>query len=251
MNRTLRCIASAALVAVLVPALAGAQSMMMLIDGGKRSNKYANGPAIDADQVGMALSMVVGGSSSAQTAVLMPLSADFRYVSLDGQGFEANADADLMMRLGPVAAGVGIALRLPATHTYSWNCSAYEDCPASGFSDEESDEAAMFGPSYSAKLNFGPQGRFFVQGKVADLSMHMDQRGGAETCNEFGCFDTYAPEFNGGRETRIGTGFAWKGKVFRAQWVKQTAEYERAQRNDAGHMDRESTGWTVGMGWFF
>lgn len=250
MNRTLRGIAATALVAV-VPALAGAQSMMMLIDGGKRSNKYANGPSIEADQVGMALSMVVGGSSSAQTALLMPMSADFRYVSLEGQGFEVNADVDGMVRLGPFAAGVGIALRMPAAHSYSWNCSDYEDCPASGFSDEDSDEAVMFGPSYSAKLNFGPQGRFFVQGKVADLAMHMDQRGGGETCNEFGCFATYAPEFNGGRETRIGTGFAWKGKVFRAQWVQQTAEYERTQRNSAGDMDRESSGWTVGMGWYF
>ena len=250
MIRTLRVLAAAALALAAVPAAASAQSLILTLDGGQRNEKFGNGDSEASDEVGMAVTMMVGGQSSSQFGFLMPLTAGFRYVNTTGSGFELMGDADMMMRIGPVAAGLGVAMRGPASHSFSWNCTAYEDCPSGGFSTEESDEALMVGLSYSGKVNFGPQGRFFVQGKMADLSTALDTRGGGQSCNDFGCFDTYAEEFLGGRETRIATGFAWRGKVFRVQWVKQKAEYERAARNNVGDMDRESSGWTVGISWY-
>lgn len=250
MNRTLRRLAVAALTLAAAPATAHAQAFLLVFDGGQRTNKYANGPAVDADQFGMGIAMMLGGQSSAQTAFLMPVTADFRYVSADGAGAEVNADADFMMRVGPISGGLGMALRVPASHSYDWDCRQFEGCPASGTSEEDATEAIMGGLSYSAKLNFGPQGRFFVQGKVSDLSLAFDTRGSGQSCNDFGCYDTFKPEFLGGKETRVGAGFAWRGKIFRAAWTKQSASYERAQKNLFGDMDRKTSGWTVGMGWY-
>lgn len=250
MTRTFRILAVAALALAAAPATLSAQTIITTLDGGQRNEKFGDGDSEMSDELGAAITLMLGGESSRNFGFLMPWTVGMRYVNSTGTGFELMGDVDFMMRVGPVAGGIGMALRGPATHSYSFDCRAYEDCPASGFSTEESNEALMAGLSYSAKVNFGPQGRFFVQGKFADLAMALDERGGGQSCNEFGCYDTYVEEFLGGRETRIATGFAWRGKILRVQWVQQEAEYERAARNSFGDMNRESAGWTVGISFY-
>ena len=253
MNRSLRTLAIVAILAL--PQVARAQGGAIFIDAGQRKDEYGDNTRAKGSSLGFGYQFVLGGSTSEQVGFIMPLSVDYRYAEVDGTFVsDMNGDMDLMMRIGPVSFGGGIAGRLPwGSREYSWNCTGYENCPASGYKDAEADDAISIGFSLAGKVSFGPQGRLFVQGKQTTFSTTLDSRGEGESCNEFGCVDTFAPELESGREQRVSAGIVFPNKgsarILRAQMVKQKWVYDHLQTNLQGGLDRESTVFTLGVVW--
>lgn len=256
MTRTLR---TALLAATLVslPAAARAQSGSIFVDLGQRKDSYGDQTKGDGTVLGFGYQMLLGGQSSKQAALLMPLTLEFRYAELGGTfNGDMNGEYEMLMRLGPVAVGGGIAGRLPyGNRKYTYDCTSFVDCPASGTDEADADDAISIGFSLSGKVSFGPQGRLFVQGKQVSFTTTLDARGSGTQCNDYGCIDTYAPELETGREQRASVGivFPHKGdaRILRASMIRQKWEYEHVQSNIQGGLDRESTMYTLGMVWTF
>ena len=261
MNRTLR--SGALLAALVIPAVASAQNVSVLFDAGQRQDQYGDASISGMTKnslttVGFGLTSVIGGSSSDQVAILLPITFEGRYLfgSANSPGRDLNLDTDLMMRLSAVALGVGVAGRAPEiARKYEYNCTPYQGCPSSGVDQADADEAMVVGPSLSGKINIGPNGRLFIQGKTIDLSTALDTRGSGTSCSTTTCFDTYKPKYQGGHESRASAGFAFSHggatQVLRVQWIRQSMEYELAEKNWQGALNRRSDTFTIGWAFGF
>ena len=253
-SRSFRRLATAAVLLVL-PLAAGAQSLATSADIGQRMDVYANGDEVENLTAGFGLTAMMGGTSSEHFGILFPATAELKYTSDLGMDF--NADLDMMLRFWNLSVGVGGNFRFPLKmRSFEYDCRIYEGCPASGYDEAEMDEAVVVGTALSAKYSFGPRGRLFVQGKFIDLSTALDTRGSGTACSdEYGvCWETYAPLYEGGKESRVSAGIAFPdkdggSKVLRFQWLRQSANYERTQFNSDGGLDRESSVYTIGMSW--
>jgi hypothetical protein len=233
--RSIRLLTPLVTASVLATAPAAAQSFGYGLDAGYRTDEFQDGGLAETPSAGLSVMMVLGGESSKHGAILFPVSGEVRYP------LEMNADADMQMRLWNVSAGVGASVRMPSSDR-EWTVDDQEYI---------ADEAIMAGYSGTAKLSFGPQGRMFVQGRYTDLAYTLDPRGSSQICTDFGCVDTYSPLFEGAREIRISAGIALGSgggtRVFRFQVMDFRSQYERAEQNAQGGLDRRSRTYSLGM----
>jgi hypothetical protein len=238
----LKLIAAAVLAAAAaVPAQALAQGSAFYIDAGTRVDERNDGTWTDGGSLAFGFMHVLGGTSSQQFGSLVPISIDFRYSNL---GIDMNGDLDWFVRAWNISVGAGLSARMNVTLEH-------DDVVAPGGDPVESFSDVVLGYSVAGKFNFGPQSRAYVQARLTRLSWQLFGYGSGETCNEFGCIETYMEEYTGGTEQKLSAGYAFGSgnstKVLRFQLLKQNVNYEHANNNLRGAMDRTSRTMTLGL----
>lgn len=243
---------AAALLAATTLSAPSAQAQFSIwLDGGYRTDRFENGYQATGAYAGGGFAAVITGTVRESYALLIPVTAEMRVGENGWTDMAANAD--LMARFGAVALGAGLDFRWPSA----------PDVPDDASSDGTVlvQDVQMFGYSASGRLNFGPQGRAFVQGRASvfpkdygfDLvdecnSEYLDEDLEA-TCRSVS--GQGVPVYEGAAEARVGIGYVFPGsgsaRTLRLQWTHQRFDYSLSGDNLNGAYNRDADYFTLGF----
>jgi hypothetical protein len=244
-------LAAVLLAATALNAPAAAAQFSFWMDGGYRTDRFDNGHEVTGAYAGGGLAAVVTGTVRESYALLIPMSAEMR---LGQNGWmDAAINADLMLRLGSVAVGAGLDFRAPSA----------PDVPDQAAGDDTVfvQDVQMFGYSGSARLNLGPQGRAFVQGRVSifpkDYGFDLIDECSSEYLGEdleAACRSVSGqgvPVYEGAAEARVALGYVFPGggsaRTLRLQWTHQRFDYSLSGDNLNGAYNRDADYLTLGF----
>jgi len=227
--------------------IASAQTVFFGIDGGQRMDKHLNGVANKSYVGGLSLSAVLGGDAGKDFALVFPIAGEFRFSN--GGYSDMNAFLDAAIRVKAVTLGAGGA--------FSWDDAPdIKDLTAGGSSGSVPILLPMsWGYSGFGKLNVGPQGRLFFQGRYtlfpASLSYHYKFAEVEQTKADNGLEDQDVPARNN-VALRAAVGYVLPNRsIIRAQYVAEAWRYERIFDNRTGAYDRDTNVGSLGFWWYF
>jgi hypothetical protein len=233
-----------------------AQGMIFGIDAGYRTDRFENGFEMSGPAVGVLLGAVVLGTTSENFSVLVPVVMEAKFASGDRQDLAINGD--LAFRFSNIAMGVGADFRMPMAPDV--------EEPVRSSETVWPDDVEMLGFSGFARLNFGPQQRIFVQGRVSGFPPGLTMRLTNPCSNEFtsnlppehinACYDAVSkqivPEFKSAGETRAAIGYVFNTAVFqtttlRVMWTRQKFDYDLVGKNRNGAWNRTTEAISIGL----
>lgn len=221
-----------------------AQTLLFGLEGGQRSDSHLNGISQSSYFGGMNLTAVIAGPAGKNAALLIPLSGEFRY---SDKGYvDVNAFGDLALRLGALTAGAGLA--------FSWGSTP--DIPdfVNGTREDVTVLNPMaFGYSGSAKLNFGPQGRAFVQGRYTVLPAAYAFHYRTAEVEQYRADNNIPLEDVTQRDShglRAAIGYTFGRKILRLSMMQEDWRFDRVYDNANGAYDRNARVFSLGMVWF-
>jgi hypothetical protein len=231
------------LVLLLPAASASGQGLGVALDAGMRQDVHANGLGRSNFQGALALDIVMGGWAEKRWALLFPAAGELRWSP--GGDIELNADVDAMLRLGPVAAGAGLAVRTLLGPTITAN---------------DGTEHHILGPtaagySLAVKATVWP-GRLFLQGRYVWLPGHLDGRGRQLVCGGSVCTTLDIVEYTDGAELKLSAGWVFRGGlgrayVIRLQYVGRSLSFSHTGDNLSGVYDRSTRMMSIGLVQYF
>jgi hypothetical protein len=222
-----------------------AQTLLLGIDAGQRVDTHQNGVTNTSYFGGFSMSAILAGFAGKKSAIVVPITAELRYSSKSY--VDANLFADVGVRVGNVTFGGGGA--------FSWdNSPDIADPGVGGASGHVIVLYPMsFGYSAFAKLNTGPQGRMFLQGRYtrfpASLSYQYKTAANQEFYSENGLANEDVPALDNST-IRVAAGYVLSGRtIVRAQYTIESWRYQRVFDNSAGAYDRDSRIYSLGLSW--
>lgn len=244
---TKRDLLAAALAGFLATRAVTAQTILMGFDAGQRTDTHANGIVNTSYFGSLNMSMVLAGAAGKSAAFLLPISGEMRYSSKEY--IDANLFTDVAVRFSDLTLGGGGA--------FSWDITPeIPDRIAGGSTGRVIVNYPMsFGYSGFAKLNTGPEGRFFIQGRYTQFPSSMSfQYKSAENLQfeaDNNLPNTDVPALDNS-SIRAAAGVVMPGNtIMRFQYVTETWRYQRIFDNKAGAYDRDSKIYSFGFTWYF
>jgi hypothetical protein len=250
---------------------AHAQDFSAWFEGGKQTVTLGNGLAKDGIAAGAGFQLIVGGGAKKNSGVVVPVG----FALQKGAGtFGLVFSGDVGFRVHNIAFGPGVTFSLTSrSFVEDATCDttlAQSSCVLYTSGQVMRDLGGFLGftPSGYVKLNFGPQGRAFLQvryfsylpGATSFLS-DSEQRdafngladlfgSNAEAVQTQVAFHPVDfPEFDGGRDLRVSVGYALGGRLLlRGQYTDQRYHFTRDLGNLSGIFDQHAKQFTVGLG---
>ena len=212
-----------------------AQTGVMTFETGYRSDAHRNGITHSAPFGGIGAAVTMQGSADKNTAALLIGSFEIRMgpnVITDFNGF-----ADFAFRAGNLTAGAGLAAQYDSNEEMTVpvpggkNVSVWLNYPIS------------LGYSGFGKLNFGPSGKTFVQGRYSIMPATMTRPYGSASTSvahpDVPMMDSHM--------LRVACGQTFDKWIFRVQLIQETWRFERKYDNANGAWDRDSRIGSVGL----
>ncbi len=223
------------------------QGFTMGVQAGQRAAEHANGAQGNGYFAGITAVMILGGNADKTTALLFPISADWRIsVPEVSEGYsDIDLFGDMALRAGPLSIGGGVAMITSFVPDIADRTIGNDEGKIIVYSP------ISFGYSGSAKLNMGPQGRFFVQGRFTVLpaggSFYWHSAEDQQLRSSIGTPYEDVPQRDS-YDIRGGLGFVLpSGYVLRAQYILQDWRFERVYQNRTGAFDRQNGLMSVGV----
>jgi hypothetical protein len=250
------------------------QSFMFWGEAGRHQNRLGNGTTSNGAAVGFGFNAILGGDASKDFAVLFPVGFEIRG---DQHLFSGDGTADLLgtgdlafrikrFSFGP-GANFGYMFRPDAVDP---TCSKTIRPPDGSSCNAANSKYAGtrdignffgFGLSGFAKINFGPQGRSFVQGRYIHYSPSwiLHQSGAAFASQYSGLvlpLPTDFPQFQSGNDIRISAGYVFGGadsiaKIVRVQYTDRKFDFMHEKANVTGVFDQRTRQLSFGFGLMF
>ncbi|HXC25152.1 MAG TPA: hypothetical protein VNU46_04490 [Gemmatimonadaceae bacterium] len=250
---------AAVAISLAVTPMAHAQ-ITMALDGGAQTTGYGTGLRQVGPYGGGALGFVIDGSVTKEHAVLFPMNLEIRG-NTTTHAWNMQMQADMLIRSGNVTIGGGGVLAVPYGGTVRNGLGSGQDV--------QLDDIEMFGLSGTLKLNFGPQGRAFIQGRgtvfpagmatrfidgcnlPGDLADQPDAGSTEQDCEQVQ--QEHDPAFTGATDFRLSLGYTLLHGdgpiVIRLQGVQQQLNYKQEKDNSLGAYNRTSQSVTLGVVW--
>jgi hypothetical protein len=224
------------------------------LDVGSRSDQHENGQERSGLYGGGFVKMSLFGTASESFAFILPAWMEFKAGT--GGRIDLDFGAEGTFRIGWVSFGPGFEFYLPMIGDVLEPLAKDGQIAVS--------DVYMLGYSGSAKLNFGPLGRAFIQGKWTvfpkDLSLgQVDGCANSSLSPELqqACrmADSKGPDFVGATESRLALGYTFGEEppfvILRLLWTRRHIEYARQGENLTGAYNRSSDAYTLGLAWMF
>lgn len=247
-----RALVFAGLCAGLSASRSSAQTILVGVDVGQRTDKHLNGVENDGFVGGLSLSTVIGGNDApgdgepTRVAVVFPVTGEARFSSTGYR--DVNLFADGAVRVKTLTVGAGFA--------FSWNETPdIEDATATTAGGSVPLLLPLsLGFSGVAKVSTGPQKRVFVEGRYtmfpADFAYHY-KFAEPDPSRPFG-LENRDVSARTNSAIRLALGYVLSNRsLIRAQYLAEAWRYDRDFDNSRGAYDRDTRSASVGLRWHF
>jgi hypothetical protein len=261
-----------------MPSVSFAQGGMVWFEVGQHDSRYGDGRTKTGTSAGGGVTVTIGGSAGRKTGVIVPVG--FEIKGNWGGGLDWVGTGDLGIRIRSVSFGPGANMSfLNRVSAADNRCKTGPFTPkTSCYTDGTRDMGGFFslGVSGFVKVNFGPQGRAFVQGRYiyyprsttdllstsemselfGILASSLSQTPTTTTTTTEAFHPDDFPEFDKAHETRVSAGWVFGGvkrgaMVLRVQYVERDYRLTPTLANTNRMFDQKTTQITAGLGFAF